>query len=69
MRTLPVPTPKVAVHIRHKLEKEDDTWAEEARKLASALVKALGQEGKQDKDKERQLRNIQSIAYPSGKAD
>jgi len=64
MRTLPVPTPKVAVQIRHKLEKEDDTWAEEARKLATALLKALATEGK-DNDRERQLRNIQSMAEQS----
>jgi len=64
MRILPVPTAKVAVQIRHKLEKEDDTWAEEARNLAAALLKALTKEGK-DNDRERQLRNIQSMAAQS----
>lgn len=64
MRTLPVSTPKVAAQIRHKLEKEDDTWAEEARQLAAALLKALAKEGR-DNDRERQLRNLQSMAEQS----
>lgn len=45
---------------------QDNRWVEEARKIAQKLWRSLESDSEKRRDKERQLRNIQSVAEVSG---
>ncbi|MGB9872247.1 MAG: hypothetical protein ACPLYD_11370 [Anaerolineae bacterium] len=55
MKTIPA-------QARMQIAAQDNTWVEEARMIAKSLWTALGKKGE---GKERQLRNIQSVAEES----